>query len=171
MPLDPLPVDPHLPELLAALEASGAAVLRAPTGSGKTTRVPPALLAGEAGAPGGGSSAPPGRVVVLEPRRIAARAAARRVASERGWRLGGRVGWHVRLDRRAGPDTEVLFVTQGLLVRSLQEDPFLEGAGAVVFDEFHERSLEADVALGMVQRLRREVRPDLRVLVMSATLD
>lgn len=168
MPLAPLPIDPFLPELASALAGHGAAVLRAPTGSGKTTRVPPALL--EAGAAGEG-----GRVVVLEPRRLAARAAARRIAEERRWELGGRVGWHVRFDRRAGSGTEVLFVTEGMMVRTLQADPFLEGVGLVVFDEFHERSLDADLALGMVTRLRREARSDpgsrLGVLVMSATLD
>ncbi|HSL83462.1 MAG TPA: ATP-dependent helicase HrpB [Thermoanaerobaculia bacterium] len=162
--LAPLPIDPFLPGLASALAGHGAAVLRAPTGSGKTTRVPPGLL--DAGAANGG-----GRVVVLEPRRLAARAAARRIAEERGWEPGGRVGWHVRFDRRAGPGTEVLFVTEGMMVRMLQADPFLEGVGLVVFDEFHERSLDADLALGMVSRLRREARPDLRVVVMSATLD
>jgi ATP-dependent helicase HrpB len=163
MPLAPLPIDPFLPELATALRDHGAAVLRAPTGSGKTTRVPPALVA--AGCAG------EGRVLVLEPRRIAARAAAGRIAEERGWRLGREVGYQVRFDRRAGDETRVLFVTEGMMVRLLQDDPFLDGVGLVVFDEFHERSLDADLALGMVQRLRRELRDDLRVLVMSATLD
>src|SRR5829696_6000567 len=130
----PLPIDPVLPELVAALRASPCAVLRAPTGAGKTTRVPPALLdSGLAGA---------GRVVVLEPRRLAARAAARRMASERGGRVGEEVGYHVRFDRQAGPRTRVLVVTPGILLRVLHDDPFLESTGVLVFDEFHERSLE-----------------------------
>lgn len=159
----PLPVDSVLPELADALRGHGSAVLRAPTGSGKTTRVPPALL--EAGVAG------KRKVLVLEPRRLAARAAAQRIADERGWPLGERVGYHVRLDRRAGPKTRLVLVTEGILVRMLQDDPFLEDVGLVVFDEFHERSLQADLALGLVQRVRSEVRSDLGVLLMSATLD
>ncbi len=161
--LSRLPVDSVLPELIDSLSSQRTAVLKAPTGSGKTTRVPPALL--EAGAAGRG------RVVVLEPRRLAARAAAQRIAEERGWKLGGRVGYHVRLDRRAGPDTRLLIITEGILVRLLQGDPFLEDVGLVVFDEFHERSLQADLALGMAERVRREVRDDLGIVLMSATLD
>lgn len=162
--LAPLPIDVVLPEAAAALAEHGALVLRSPTGSGKTTRLPPALSTPDAG---GGA----GRVVVLEPRRLAARAAALRVAEEHGWELGGRVGYHVRFDRRAGAETRLLYVTEGLLVRMLQDDPFLEGIGTLVFDEFHERSLDADLALAMAARVRREARPDLRLVVMSATLD
>ncbi len=161
MALAPLPVDAVLPQLLAALEASGAAVLRAPTGTGKTTRVPPALL--DAGIAG--------QVIVLEPRRVAARAAARRMASEHGTRLGEAVGYHVRFDRKASRRTRLLVATEGVLLRRLQDDPLLEGVGAVVFDEFHERSLTADLALALTERVRRDVRPDLKILVMSATLD
>jgi ATP-dependent helicase HrpB len=162
MPLEPLPIDAVLPELLAALRASPSAVLQAPTGAGKTTRVPPALL--DAGLAGGG------RVVVLEPRRLAARAAARRVASERGARLGGEVGYHVRFDRCAGPDTRVLMVTPGVLLRLLHDDPFLEQAGVVVFDELHERGLESDLALGLMRLVQQTVRPEMRLVAMSATL-
>src|SRR5262245_38055132 len=158
--LQPLPIDAVLPDLLAALGRSANAVLRAPTGAGKTTRVPPALL--DAGLC-------EGRIVVLEPRRLAARAAARRVAQERGVELGGPVGYQVRFDRRSGPDTRLLFVTPGILLRQLQDDPFLERIGAVVFDEFHERGLEIDLALGMVRLIQQTVRPELRLLVMSAT--
>ena len=168
MPLAPLPIDPHLPAIARALDQRGAAVLRAPTGSGKTTRVPPALREALTEAGRGG------RVLVLEPRRIAARAAAQRIADERAWTLGREVGYHVRFDRkvdRGGTETGIVFVTEGMMVRTLQEDPFLDGVGLVVFDEFHERSLDADLALGMVERLRRDARDDLRVLVMSATLD
>src|SRR5437763_978998 len=159
----PLPIDPLLPQITDALRRHPALVLRAPTGAGKTTRVPPALLdAGLAGA---------GRVLLLEPRRLAARAAARRMAHERGGRLGDEVGYHVRFDRQAGPRTRLLVVTPGILLRLLQDDPYLESAGIVVFDEFHERGLESDLALGLARLVQQTVRPDLRVVVMSATLD
>src|SRR6266498_692571 len=158
----PLPIDPVLPELVMALRRHPAAVLRAPTGAGKTTRVPPALLdAGLAGQ---------GRILLLEPRRLAARAAARRMASERGGRLGDEVGYHVRFDRVAGPRTRLLAVTPGILLRLLHEDPFLESTGIVLFDEFHERSLDNDLALGIVRLIQQTVRPDLRLVVVSATL-
>jgi ATP-dependent helicase HrpB len=159
----PLPIDAVLPEVLAALGRHGAVVLRAPTGAGKTTRVPPAVLdAGLAGAK---------RIILLEPRRLAARAAARRMAAERGGRLGDEIGYHVRFDRCAGPATRVLAVTPGILLRLLQDDPYLEHAGVVIFDEFHERGLESDLALGMVRLVQQTVRPELRVVVMSATLE
>lgn len=158
--LPSLPIDPLIPEVVAALRAAGSVVLHAPPGAGKTTRVPPALV--DAGW---------GQVVVLEPRRVAARAAATRIASERGVRPGTEVGWQVRHDRRAGPDTRLLVVTEGVLLRRLQDDPFLEGVGAVVLDEFHERSLLADLALAMLRRVRDDARDDLRLVVMSATLD
>jgi ATP-dependent helicase HrpB len=161
--VDPLPIDEVLPAVVSALRAGAAAVLTAPPGAGKTTRVPPALLAaGVAGA---------GRVVVLEPRRIAARAAARRIAAEQGWRVGEEVGYQVRFERRAGPATRILVVTEGILVQMLQSDPFLDGVGAVVFDELHERSLATDLSLAMARRVQREARPDLRLMAMSATLD
>jgi ATP-dependent helicase HrpB len=161
----PLPIDAVLPELLAALAGAPAAVLEAPPGAGKTTRVPPALLAAE------GLLAEGSRVVVLEPRRVAARAAARRVASERGWRLGEEVGYQVRFDRRAGAATRLLFVTEGILVQQLQADPFLEGIGALIFDEIHERALTTDLSLAMARKVQRDARPDLKLLAMSATLD
>src|SRR6478672_11991260 len=162
MPREPLPIDAALPQLLAALRASGAAVLRAPTGAGKTTRVPPAIVAsGLAG---------DGLVLMLEPRRVAARAAARRMAQEHDTPLGERFGYQVRFERKAGPRTRVLVVTPGVLLRRLHDDPFLEGVACVVFDEFHERGLEADLALGMVKLLRASARPDLLTVVMSATI-
>ncbi len=158
-----LPIDAVLPEITGAVAGSRAVVLRAPTGAGKTTRVPPALLAG--GVAGGR------QIVVLEPRRVAARAAARRMAEEGGWRLGREVGFHVRFDRRASPETRILVVTEGVLVRMLQRDPFLEQVGAVVFDEFHERNLQSDLALAMARRVWSEAREDLGLAVMSATLE
>ncbi len=162
MPLSPLPIDAVLPDIVAALRAHPSAVLRAPTGAGKTTRVPPALL--DAGLAGEGI------VLMLEPRRIAARAAARRIAFERGSSVGDEVGFHVRFDRQSSKATRILVVTEGLLVRMLQDDPFLSHVGVVVFDEFHERSLDTDLALAMARRVQREARPDLRILAMSATI-
>lgn len=159
----PLPIDAVMPQILAALSSAPAVVVRAPTGAGKTTRIPPALLA--AGLAGDG------RVVVLEPRRVAARAAARRMAVERGWALGDEVGYQVRFDRRAGGATRILVVTEGILVGMLQRDPFLEGVGAILFDELHERRLDSDLALAMARRVQRQARPDLRLVAMSATLE
>lgn len=158
-----LPVASVLPALVAALRAHGRAVLVAPPGAGKTTLVPSALL--------DGGVAGDGAVVVLQPRRVAARAAAKRIAELRGTPLGQEVGYSVRFERRAGRATRIEILTEGLLVRRLQHDPFLDGVGCVVLDEFHERSLHADLALAMVQEARRAGRDDLRLLVMSATLE
>lgn len=157
-----LPIDAVLPDVVGALRSAGSVVLRAPTGAGKTTRVPPAVL--DAGLAGQGT------IVVLQPRRLAARACARRMALERDGRLGDEVGYQVRFDRSAGPRTRILVVTEGILLRMLQDDPFLESVAVVVFDEFHERSLNSDLALAMVRRVRETVRPELRLVVMSATL-
>jgi ATP-dependent helicase HrpB len=151
-----------LPDLVGSLRRQSNAVLQAPTGAGKTTRVPPALL--DSGLAGGG------RILLLEPRRLAARAAARRMVQERGGNLGDEIGYHVRFDRRAGPRTRVVAVTPGILLRLLHDDPFLESVGVVIFDEFHERGLESDLALGMVRLLQQTVRPELKIVVMSATL-
>lgn len=137
-------------------------MLRAPPGAGKTTRVPPAVL--DAGL------AERGKILVLQPRRVAARATAARMASERETRLGEEVGYQVRFDARTGPRTKIEVITEGILLRMLHEQPFLEGIEAVIFDEFHERSLSSDLALGMVRQIQQSVRPDLKVLVMSATL-
>jgi ATP-dependent helicase HrpB len=160
--MNPLPIDTVLPELCGVLRDRASAVLRAPTGAGKTTRVPPALL--DAGI-GGGK-----QVLMLEPRRLAARAAARRIASERGTKLGDEVGFHVRFERVSSPRTRILVVTEGLLVRMLQSDPFLERVGVVVFDEFHERNLATDLSLALVRKVQAQAREDLRVVVMSATI-
>lgn len=140
-----------------ALSRSRAAVVVAPPGSGKTTRVPPAL-AGD------------GPVFLLEPRRVAARSIARRIAEERGWTLGREVGFQVRFERRFTAQTRLLVATEGILARRLQADPLLSGFRTVVLDEFHERSLHADLALAFARQAWR-VRDDLRLLVMSATLD
>ncbi len=159
--MTPLPIDAVLPELLAALARTGAAVLRAPTGAGKTTRVPPALV----------KLLPAGEVILVEPRRVAARAAARRMASEDGSPLGERYGYRVRFESKAGPRCRAVACTPGVVLRMLDGDPFLERVSAVVFDEFHERGLETDLLLGLVKLLRGTVRPDLTVIVMSATLE
>jgi ATP-dependent helicase HrpB len=157
-----LPIDEVLPTLVATLRRELCAVVQAPTGAGKTTRVPPALLDG--GVP------QQGRIVLVEPRRLAARAAARRMASERGSRLGDEIGYHVRFDRCAGRATRILVMTPGILLRRLQDNPFLDDVGVVLFDEFHERSLESDFGLGMVRLIQQTVRPELRLVAMSATL-
>src|SRR5215475_10423724 len=147
-----LPIDKALPDLLAALRTSGAVVLRAPTGAGKTTRVPPAIV--ESGLAGNGL------VLMLEPRRVAARAAARRMAIEHGTPLGDLFGYQVRFDRKAGPRTRVLVVTPGVLLRILHDNPYLEGIAGVIFDEFHERGLEADLAFGMLRLIRENLRQE-----------
>ncbi len=165
MPMSPLPIDPLLPELLDALRASRAGVLVAPPGAGKTTRVPPALLRSGLLDPSHPS------VLMLQPRRVAARAAAARIAEENGWAVGHEVGYQVRFERRIGPETRLRVATEGVLNRQLLADPFLEGVGAVVLDEFHERSLHTDLALALLREVRESVREDLIVVVMSATLD
>jgi ATP-dependent helicase HrpB len=161
--MQPLPIDAHLPAIIKQLRTSSNLILEAEPGAGKTTRVPPALL--EAGL------AAEGEVWVLEPRRLAARLAARRVAEERGERLGDRVGYQVRFEEVAGPHTRLRFLTEGVLTRRLLSDRTLDRVGLVVLDEFHERHLQTDLALALLRRLQRTSRPDLRLVVMSATLD
>jgi ATP-dependent helicase HrpB len=158
-----LPVLACLDELRAALAERGVAVLQAPPGAGKTTAVPPALL----DEPWLGGR----RIVMLEPRRLATRAAARRMAAVRREPVGDTIGYRTRDDRQVGPATRIEVVTEGILTRRVQRDPGLDGVGLVIFDEFHERSLQADLGLALVLDARRHLRPDLRVLVMSATLD
>jgi ATP-dependent helicase HrpB len=159
----PLPIDEALPALREALSLQGRAVLQAPPGAGKTTAVPLAIHA-DAWAKGG-------RIVMLEPRRLAARAAARRMAALNGDRVGGLVGFRVRGESIVGPATRIEVVTEGVLTRMLTRDPTLDGVAAVIFDEFHERSLVADTGLALTLRTAELVRPDLRLVVMSATLD
>lgn len=163
MELPALPIAAALPELKAALASGSAAVLEAPPGAGKSTVVPLALLdepwlAGT-------------RILMLQPRRLAARAVAGRMASLLGESVGETVGYRTRLDTRVGPRTRIEVLTEGILTRALQRDPELPGTGLVIFDEFHERSLAADLGLALVLDSRRHLRPALKVLVMSATLD
>ncbi len=159
----PLPIDPLLPRLLENLRQQPNLVLQADPGAGKTTRVPPALLA--SGLLGDGTC------WILEPRRLAARLAATRVADELGEALGQRAGYAVRFEQKVSKATRLRFVTEGLLLRRLHGDPLLKGISAVVLDEFHERHLHTDLAITLLRRLQRGQRPDLKLLVMSATLD
>jgi ATP-dependent helicase HrpB len=156
----PLPVDAVLPQVLAALRSGQNVVLQAPPGAGKTTRVPPALL-----------SLTRNDILVLEPRRIAARMAARRVAQELGEPIGESVGYQVRFEEVASSRTRIRFLTEGVLTRRLLSDPELSEASVVVLDEFHERHLDTDVALALLRRLQCGPRQDLRIVVMSATID
>ncbi|NBV62535.1 MAG: DEAD/DEAH box helicase, partial [Rhodobacteraceae bacterium] len=157
-----LPIDDILPELLGALAHAGRAVLQAPPGAGKTTRVPLALLEAEA---------VQGRILMLEPRRLAARAAAERMAQTLGEAVGQTIGYRMRGDSKTSPTTRIEVVTEGILTRMIQEAPDLPEIGAIIFDEFHERSLNADLGLALSWELRGALRPDLQILMMSATLD
>src|SRR3712207_367323 len=158
-----LPIDEILPAAVETLRRGQSLVVEAPPGAGKTTRLPPALL--DAGLAGGGGG------LGLEPRRLAARMAARRVAEEGGERLGETVGYQVRFEEVAGAATRLRFLTEGVLTRRLLADPELKGVGCVVLDEFHERHLQADLALALLRRLQKTTRPDLKLVAMSATLD
>jgi ATP-dependent helicase HrpB len=158
-----LPIDDHLPAIVASLQARPNLVLVAEPGAGKTTRLPAALI-----------DAPftrGGQVLVLEPRRLAARMAARRIASELGEDVGERVGYAVRFERKISARTRVVFLTEALLTRRLLDDPQLRGVSCVVLDEFHERSLHTDLGLALLRSLQQRARPELRIVVMSATLD
>ncbi len=157
---EPLPVDAMVGEVLASFDQHPNLILQAPTGAGKTTRVPPALV-----------DLGPGQVILVEPRRLAVRAAARRMAQEWGSALGQEVGYAVRMDAKHSKDTRLLTVTPGILLRRMLQDPFLEGIDTIVFDEFHERGLDADLSLCVARQVQKDVRPDLRIVLMSATLD
>lgn len=153
----PLPIDERIGEIVATVDRGRALVVVAPPGAGKTTRVPPALVGG-------------GPVIVLQPRRIAARSIARRIAAEQGWTAGGEVGWQVRYERNFTSKTRLLVATEGILTARLQADPLLSGFRTIVLDEFHERSVHADLALALARQAML-ARDDLRIVVMSATLD
>lgn len=152
-----LPIDSFIPGIVDAVRRSRALVVTAEPGAGKTTRVPPALVAD-------------GSVIVLQPRRVAARAIAQRIAEERGWTIGREIGWQIRFERRFGADTRLLVATEGILTARFQQDALLSSFTTVVLDEFHERSIHADLALALAKQAWR-ARPDLRLVVMSATLD
>src|SRR5580704_4690748 len=160
---DTLPIREALEPLKAALADSPCAVLVAPPGAGKTTVVPLALM-DEPWTAGG-------KLIVLEPRRLAARAAAARMAATLGEAVGGTVGFRVRLESRVSARTRIEVVTEGVFSRMILDDPGLDGVAAVMFDEFHERSLDADLGLAFARDAQQVLRPDLKLLVMSATLD
>ncbi|MEM9725986.1 MAG: DEAD/DEAH box helicase, partial [Pseudomonadota bacterium] len=160
-----LPIEDVLPAVLAALETGRCAVLEAPPGAGKTTRTPLALL----NAPWRVAS--DGRILMLEPRRVAARAAAARLAESLGEKVGETVGYRIRHERRVSAATRIEVITEGVLTRRLQSDPSLDGVAAVLFDEFHERSIHADLGLALCLEAQGALREDLRLLAMSATLD
>jgi ATP-dependent helicase HrpB len=153
----PLPIDAFVPQILAHARAARAVMVTAAPGAGKTTRVPPALTED-------------GAVILLQPRRVAARAMARRIAAERGWTVGREVGWHVRQERVFAPDTALVVATEGILTARLQQDPLLSSFRTIVIDEFHERSIHGDLGLALAKQAWI-AREDLRIVVMSATLD
>lgn len=160
----PLPVDQLIPELTSTLKTSATVIVEAPPGSGKTTRIAPSLI-------DAGLSDADRRVFLLQPRRVAARATAERIADERGWKLGHEVGYQVRFDSKFSKRTPLIVATEGILLRRLNSDATLEGVGTIILDEFHERSLNTDLILGMVRRVQQVLREDLKLIVMSATLD
>ena len=161
-PLVPLPIDEVLPSIVEAAKRSASLVIQAPPGAGKTTRVPPALAR---------LLASPGQIVMVQPRRLAARTSAARIAYENDWRLGNEVGYQVRFERKGNDQSRIMVVTEGVLLKRLQGDPCLTDVVAVILDEFHERRLDTDLLLGMLRRVQESVRPDLKIVVMSATLD
>lgn len=160
-----LPVDQALPQILSSLERNPSLVVQAAPGTGKTTRIPPALLEASF------RRENRGEILVLEPRRLAAKMAARRVAQERGEQVGQTIGYQFRFENVSSAATRVRFLTEGMLMRRLLGDPSLQGVSAVILDEFHERHLHGDVALAFLRKLQSHDRPELRVVVMSATLD
>lgn len=160
-----LPIDEYLPKINQSLERHNSLVLVAAPGAGKTTRVPPALLALLK------QNNISGEIIMLQPRRIAARAASARIAAENGWELGKEVGYQVRFDNFTSAETRIRVVTEGILVRQLQSSPELAGVAAVILDEFHERSIHSDLAIALLKELQESLRPDLKIIVMSATID
>ncbi len=161
----PLPIDAYLPAITEQTGEHRSLVLVAQPGAGKTTRVPPALLRANI------LSKDHPNLVMLQPRRVAARASAQRIAQENNWTLGQEVGYQVRFERRITANTRLRVMTEGILTRQLVDDPFLEGVGAVLLDEFHERSLHTDISIALLREVQQTVRPDLIIVVMSATLE
>src|SRR5438445_6548343 len=153
----PLPIDAHVDAIVAHVRKHRTVIVVAPPGSGKTTRIAPALTA-------------IGKTILLQPRRVAARALTRRIAYERDWKIGEEVGWQIRFERRFSSRTQLLVATEGILTARLQSDPLLTDFRVVVLDEFHERSIHADLALALVRQAAK-ARGDLAIVVMSATLD
>src|SRR5215469_16252203 len=170
MDSSPLPIDAALPELTAVLRSNNAAVLVAPPGAGKTTRVP-LVLAAEPWAQQRTQRGQSARILVLEPRRLAARAAAARMADSLGEAVGETVGLRVRFGSKISRKTRIEIVTEGIFTRMIVDDPMLPGVAAVLFDEFHERSLDADLGLALARDTQQGLREDLKILVMSATID
>ncbi|WP_380057221.1 ATP-dependent helicase HrpB [Falsihalocynthiibacter sp. SS001] len=164
VPNDHLPIDDALPSMIAALQSEGRVVLQAPPGAGKTTRVPLAVLEAR-------QASDDGKIIMLEPRRLATRAAAERMAQTLGESVGETVGYRIKGETSIGPTTRIEVVTEGILTRMIQTDPELSGISTIIFDEFHERSLNADLGLAFAWEIRGALRPDLQIIVMSATLD
>ena len=160
----PLPIDPLLPDALKAIEASPSMILQATPGSGKTTRIPPYLLRNS-------QNLSSSQIWVLQPRRLAAQFAATRVAEEEQEKVGDWVGYHFRFEKRFSPHTKLLFLTEGMLMRRLLNSPLLKGVSVVILDEFHERHLHTDLSLSYLRKLQKTSRPDLKIIVMSATLE
>src|SRR5437764_13699161 len=152
----PLPIDAHVAEIVDHVRTHRSAVIVAPPGSGKTTRIPPALAA-------------TGRTILLQPRRVAARALARRIAFERRWTIGEEIGWQIRFERQFSDRTRLLVATEGILTARLQSDPLLSDFDVIILDEFHERSIHADLALALAKQAF-EARDDLALVIMSATI-
>lgn len=156
----PLPIDELIPTLLGSLIKYPSAIVVAPPGAGKTTRIPSALVQHGLG-----------KTILLQPRRVAARSVSKRIAQENNWTLGREVGYQVRFDRCLTNKTQLRVLTEGILTRQIQSDPFLEDINCVILDEFHERNLHTDLALALLREIQQEVRPDLKIIVMSATMD
>ncbi|NRA37683.1 MAG: DEAD/DEAH box helicase, partial [Planctomycetes bacterium] len=158
--MHPLPIDGFVSQIQATVTRHQNCILSAAPGAGKSTRVLPALLDSCAG-----------DVILLQPRRVAARSIARRIADEQGWELGQTIGWQVRFERHGNSKTRLWVVTEGILARRLMSDPYLEGVSCVILDEFHERHLDSDLILSWCKELQSSVRDDLSLIVMSATMD
>ncbi|MFN7292368.1 MAG: DEAD/DEAH box helicase, partial [Pirellula sp.] len=165
MPKVSLPIDAHLEAIWESVSTNSIVVVEAPPGSGKTTRVAPYIASRLQ------NRNDDRRIQLLQPRRLAARSVAQRIAYEEDCQLGDRVGYQVRFENRTNQQTRIVVSTEGILLRRLQDDPMIEDIAIVLLDEFHERSLDSDLTLGMLRRLQQTMREDLRIVVMSATID